>query len=391
MILLFTLGTAMPIVDGAAGKLVIIGPPTPYKKYIESHKKIVELFEEAHSEEIIEALIKCGTAECLLGAGESLMRIGAYRDAIECFDRAIILSPSKDMEAVICAQRGFVYGVLDEYEEAIDDFDEAIYTNSSFAGAYYYRGVAYYMQGQYEEAIDDLDEAIYLNPDFADAYSSRGAVYITSGEYEEAIEYLDRALSILDELKWSLMESTGDYIEGYETTLDPFFAEAYYNRGVAYYLQEQYEEAIEDFDEAIYYSNYDFAEAYYNRGVTYYMQGQYKEAIEDFDEATYLNPDFADINPELKVAKEIWESIKPTPTPKTTPTPTPTHAPTPKPTPTPTPTPTPPPTPLPTLTPALLPSPSPYPKPIGFEVIFAIAGLLAITAYFIIKQKRYRK
>jgi hypothetical protein len=73
--------------------------------------------------------------------------------------------------------------------------------------------------------------------------------------------------------------------------------------------------------------------------------------------------------------------------------PTPTKIPTPKPTftPTPTPTPTPSPTPLPTRTPAPLPSPSPYPKPTGFEAIFAIAGLLAITAYFIIKQKRYRK
>ena len=64
----------------------------------------------------------------------------------------------------------------------------------------------------------------------------------------------------------------------------------------------------------------------------------------------------------------------PTPTPTVTPTPTPTATPTPTPTPTATPTPTP----TPTLTPT--------PTPPGFEVVFAIAGLLAV-AYLLRRRK----
>ena len=52
----------------------------------------------------------------------------------------------------------------------------------------------------------------------------------------------------------------------------------------------------------------------------------------------------------------------------------------PKPTPTVTPTPTPP-TPVPT------PSPIPTPKPFGFEVGFAIAGLLAV-AYLVLRRRK---
>jgi len=70
------------------------------------------------------------------------------------------------------------------------------------------------------------------------------------------------------------------------------------------------------------------------------------------------------------------------------PTPTPSPTPTVSPTPTPTPTPTPSPTVSPVATPTPTPTPSPSPSPTpGFEAIFAVAGLLAVT-YFVLRRKK---
>ena len=63
---------------------------------------------------------------------------------------------------------------LDQYQEAIADFDEAIRLQPDYAYAYANRGNAKVNLGQYQEAIADFDEAIRLQPDNAYAYADRG-------------------------------------------------------------------------------------------------------------------------------------------------------------------------------------------------------------------------
>jgi PGF-CTERM protein len=94
------------------------------------------------------------------------------------------------------------------------------------------------------------------------------------------------------------------------------------------------------------------------------------------------------VNPRPQVTPTPTPQPTPTPTPVPTPTPTPTITPVPTPVPTPTPTPQPTPiktpkptpvtTPEKTPTPAITPATTPEEQP-GFEVIFAIAGLLAVV------------
>ena len=66
-------------------------------------------------------------------------------------------------------------------------------------------------------------------------------------------------------------------------------AEIVYNRGVYLQLQEQQEEAISQFDEAIQLDPRHVG-AYNNRGIAYQNLGQYDQAIQDYDEAIRLNP-----------------------------------------------------------------------------------------------------
>jgi tetratricopeptide (TPR) repeat protein len=60
--------------------------------------------------------------------------------------------------------------------------------------------------------IQDYNKAIELNPDFADAYNNRGIAKYDLGDYRGAIQDYNKAIE-----------------------LNPDFADAYYNRGIAKY------------------------------------------------------------------------------------------------------------------------------------------------------------
>ena len=124
------------------------------------------------------------------------------------------------------------------------------------------------MLGQAEKAIEAYSHAIELKPDCV-AYNNRGVAYGVKGDHDQAIQDYDKAIA-----------------------LNPDAAEAYNNRGVAYGVKGDHDQAIQDYDKAIA-LNPDDAEAYYNRGVTYGEKDEHARAIQDYDKAIALNPDHA--------------------------------------------------------------------------------------------------
>ena len=74
--------------------------------------------------------------------------------------------------------------------------------------------------------------------------------------------------------------------------LKPDYAEAYNDRGFAYYLKGDPEHAIADYTRAIELRP-DYPKAYNSRGVVYMAHGYGREkAVADFDRAIALKPDF---------------------------------------------------------------------------------------------------
>ncbi len=86
-------------------------------------------------------------------------------------------------------------------------------------------GNVHYAKGEDQEAIADYTEAIRLDPDYAVAYNNRGLAYRYLGEYERAIDDCTEAIR-----------------------LDPDLAIAYNNRGYAYHDLGEYERAIADLE-----------------------------------------------------------------------------------------------------------------------------------------------
>ncbi|MBC8228037.1 tetratricopeptide repeat protein, partial [bacterium] len=85
----------------------------------------------------------------------------------------------------------------------------------------------------------------------ADAYLNRGTAWFDKGDYDRAISDLNKAIEI-----------------------NPKLAEAYLNRGVAWGNKGDYDRSISDCNKAIE-VNPKYALAYYNRGLAWIDKGDY--------------------------------------------------------------------------------------------------------------------
>ena len=104
-----------------------------------------------------------------------------------------------------------------------------------------------------------------------DGIQMKDRFFIESGDYQRTIKNYKKAIEI-----------------------NPNYANAYYNRGNAYYKLGDFCSAIKDFDKVIELAPQD-ADAYSIRGLAYAKLGDYQMAIKDCDEAIKINPNNASV------------------------------------------------------------------------------------------------
>ncbi len=161
--------------------------------------------------------------------GTAIVILLPKRAALEAAKRASENQPSSMPEnASAYISRGLAKLEEKSYDQAIEDFNEAIRLDPKDALAYNNRGLAWLAKESYDQAIEDFNEAIRLDPKDASAYSSRGWAFLAKKDYDRAIEDFDKAIR-----------------------LDPKDASAYSSRGSAFLAKKDYDRAIEDFEEAI--------------------------------------------------------------------------------------------------------------------------------------------
>jgi len=82
------------------------------------------------------------------------------------------------------------------YDQALQEFNEALKLKPNDASLYDYRGMAYRCKGQDEKAIQDFNKAMELDPKFARAYRNRGMVYFDKGDFDKSLADLKKAQSL---------------------------------------------------------------------------------------------------------------------------------------------------------------------------------------------------
>jgi tetratricopeptide (TPR) repeat protein len=134
----------------------------------------------------------------------------------------------------------------EDYDSAIADFDECIKLDDKHSNAYYSRGLAKYKREDNDGAIADLYECIKLDDKHSNAYYSRGLAKYKKEDYDGAIVDFDECLIRLNKLV-----TETEHEDNHNPRARFSIADAYHFRGRANFQKGSFEDAIEDYTNAI--------------------------------------------------------------------------------------------------------------------------------------------
>jgi len=231
-----------------------------------------------------------------------------YDRAVEEFNTRMILSWKillTNREAALTEDQ------IATHFTSIDDFSAKIEMNPRNADYFFGRAIDYMLVQDFTEAIVNFDQAIAINPSYTLAYFNRAVV-----RYKQMVYNLSQSssndlntLNFLFERGNTVFSSTSSFISNdilneskdlklneyeliqrdYDMVVqqNPEFVFAYYNRGNIRCLLRDYRAAITDYNEAIL-RDPDFAEAYFNRGLARLSLGDTDRGIIDLSKAGEL-------------------------------------------------------------------------------------------------------
>lgn len=222
-----------------------------------------------------------------------------YQDALRSFSLALELD--SDL-ADAYFERGEVYQELEQYNNAVEDFDAAIrHDYSDPATAYYLMGLSHYGLDLFRYALNEFTSAIEFDDENPEYFYWRGLTRTQIGESQQAIDDLLYAVDLgYTELSYAYFFLANEYnhIEDYNNALYYYGksitkseddCEAsdcwidFNNRGAVYYQLGDYEAAIKDYTRAIQVHPDEYPLALSNRGDAYNAKGDYNLALSDWN------------------------------------------------------------------------------------------------------------
>ena len=166
--------------------------------------------------------------------------------------------------------------------------------------AWYNKGTSSYMLEQYEEAIDHFDNALAIDPNDKHSWFYRGICFFKIDKFEDSIQSYQRVLEIdpNDKQVWFYrgisfyrLKQYQDSIECYKNALEdkPEDSQIWFYKGVSYHLLKKYIMALKCFDKVIEYDP-EFIDAWNKKAVVYYDLDEFQEAIECCEKVIKVEP-----------------------------------------------------------------------------------------------------
>jgi|SRR5215203_2957470 len=91
--------------------------------------------------------------------------------------------------------RGFAFKDLEQYDNALQDFNSFINMDTNAAVGYANRASVYYLKNDYQAALRDFTKAFQINPTSKDLLNPISHMLFASGQKDEACIYYRRALA----------------------------------------------------------------------------------------------------------------------------------------------------------------------------------------------------
>jgi putative GTP pyrophosphokinase len=119
-----------------------------------------------------------------------------FTEAIRQYTKILELNPKNEIRAIIYKHRGMAYFAFSRYNEAIDDFTNALRLDEKSYKAVYYRGVVRSVLRQFSNAIDDYTLSLELNPYQSFCLFRRGQAFYHIGDYPQALSDCENSLAL---------------------------------------------------------------------------------------------------------------------------------------------------------------------------------------------------
>jgi tetratricopeptide (TPR) repeat protein len=247
--------------------------------------------------------------------GALMLQRKEFKDALNALDQAIELDPTIPKAFLT---RGKIRSNLNQYDQAITDFSDAIRLAKArdlqriMEDAYYERATLYLNSAKPDEAKRDFDDEIFLDSRNPQAYLGRGKALLLRGS---------RTLELSGNITSAVLFLLSRAINDFETTielflrqqkerrserLDPNAALAYSNIAQAYFLLEQYIDAVTNIQKAIDLGDQSLINLKL-RGLSYIKIGELEKALGDLTQ--YLG-NLPKESPERQPMQQIIESVQ---------------------------------------------------------------------------------
>jgi tetratricopeptide (TPR) repeat protein len=246
-----------------------------------------------------------GLSEALALKGSDLLLKDAAAVARKFFEEALKYNPKNAPAYFGLAE---VYSDLDQEAEAIRSYESALTNDKDLTEIYVPLGILYFQKGEIAKSETMLEKA--LAAPGAESNSSLqyfiGLIRYSQNRNQEALTAFQKAKTLDPAyaeafyqagLTLSRLDRNNDAVPEFKQAISirPNYFDAYFGLGSAYFEMESYQEAIAAYEQAVRLKN-DNIEAYENLGDAYREVGNFNKAETNYNLATTFiarKPDYS--------------------------------------------------------------------------------------------------
>ncbi len=206
-------------------------------------------------------------ADAFFHRGNACLPLNHFEEALENYEQALAIQPN---HAQALSNRGNIFIIQERFEQALDSFDRALAIQPNYADALANRGTALMHLQRFDEALASFNQAVTLHINHAGVFFNQGTVLLRLQRFEEALTSFDRALALRPDDAMSVL-----------------------NRGAALHGLQHFDMALACFDQAVAMQPQN-VEIRLNRGGALQRLNRFEEALADYAYALTLQPDYAE-------------------------------------------------------------------------------------------------